>query len=222
VDKDLTILKSIDGKNLSMEERLALLEQIWNFSLSPASVIRRLLKSESSRNLDKKQKKDVSANTEEENDVSSKNLVIWWEAGLKYKFCKHCIKKKFWKDIVAHINNKWNFTIHKIDCDILKDVNKDRLLPVYVEWEVEEPLIVIVNFLVKNKVWILKDISDILYSMQINIDSIDSKKHSKAETLIKIWLEIVDYDYLIVDRLIDRVKLKLKDLLVSAEIVKIE
>jgi hypothetical protein len=28
VDKDLTILKSIDGKNLSMEERLALLEQI--------------------------------------------------------------------------------------------------------------------------------------------------------------------------------------------------
>jgi hypothetical protein len=28
VDKDLTILKSIDGKNLSMEERFALLEQI--------------------------------------------------------------------------------------------------------------------------------------------------------------------------------------------------
>jgi hypothetical protein len=28
IDKDLTILKSIDGKNLNMEERLSLLEQI--------------------------------------------------------------------------------------------------------------------------------------------------------------------------------------------------
>lgn len=219
IDKDLTILKSIDWKNLNMEERLSLLEQIWNFSLPPASVIRRLLKSDSSRQLDKRLKKPaVSNKSPEEEAIQWKNIVIWWEVGLDYKFCSFCMKRKFWKNIVAHINNKWTITIHKRNCKVLNDVNKDRLLPAYVEWEQEEPLIINVKFVLRNKANVFKNVIDILYSMNIELDSVNSKKLSINEVEWSLDLRILDYDYLVVDRFIDRVKIKLKDLFVGVSV----
>lgn len=215
IDKDLTILKSIDGKNLNMEERLSLLEQIWNFSLPPASVIRRLLRSNEPRQWDKKLKKQITSNnSSNEIEIHWKNLVIWWEEGLNYKFCPYCMKKKSWKDIVAHINNKWTITIHKRNCKVLDDVNKDRLLPAYIKWEQEESLVINVKLILKNKIWILKDVIDILYSMHIELNSVNSKKLSWTETEWNLDLKVLDYDYLLIDRFIERIKIKLNDLFV--------
>jgi (p)ppGpp synthase/HD superfamily hydrolase len=208
-------LKSIDGKNLNMEERLSLLEQIWNFSLPPASVIRRLLRSNEPRQWDKKLKKQITSNnSSNEIEIHWKNLVIWWEEGLNYKFCPYCMKKKSWKDIVAHINNKWTITIHKRNCKVLDDVNKDRLLPAYIKWEQEESLVINVKLILKNKIWILKDVIDILYSMHIELNSVNSKKLSWTETEWNLDLKVLDYDYLLIDRFIERIKIKLNDLFV--------
>lgn len=44
LDKDLTVLKNLDDRTLSTEERLQVLEQIGNFSITPASVLKKIFK----------------------------------------------------------------------------------------------------------------------------------------------------------------------------------
>lgn len=57
----------------------------------------------------------------------------------------------------------------------------------------------------ENRIGMIKTISEILYSMEINIDELHTKKISKDATIVTIALEIPDYEYLIVDRFLDRV-----------------
>ena len=45
-DKDLALLRVIDGKELNMEERWQLLEQVGNFSITPASLLKRIMKAQ--------------------------------------------------------------------------------------------------------------------------------------------------------------------------------
>lgn len=235
LDKDLAILKNIDNKNLSMEERLWILEQVWNFSIPPASVIKRLLKNNDFLEIkdswikDKKledkelnrEKAELTKGAEEENNTPKANLVIWWEKWLDYKLCS-CSRKKLWKNIVAHINNKWVLTIHNTNCKILKNVNKDRLLTAYIDWEREEILIVRVKLLINNKLWILKEITDTIFSMWINLEEISTKKIWNTKIEIKLDLSIPDYDYLIIDRFFDRLKINLKENLFEIEMLWIK
>jgi len=52
----------------------------------------------------------------------------------------------------------------------------------------------------------MKTISETLFTMEINIDELHTKKISQTQTALTIALEIHDYDYLIVDRFIERIK----------------
>jgi hypothetical protein len=57
-----------------------------------------------------------------------------------------------------------------------------------------------------------------MYIMDINIEEINFKKISQFKWDITFFLKVPDYDYLIVDRLIQRVKHNLKDKLVWFEL----
>jgi hypothetical protein len=52
---------------------------------------------------------------------------------------------------VAHINSRGNITLHNIGCEILENVNKERLLPAYIEGS-DEILTAEVYFLFQNKI----------------------------------------------------------------------
>jgi len=230
LDKDLSIIKVLDWKTLTLEERLALMEQIWNFSLPPSSVMKRILKTIGACSPLQKPVEDEKVELEKVGEIvdnsfekvtpSKQNLIIWWEWWLDYKLC-YCSRRKITNDIVAHINNKWIITIHRRDCKILNEVNKERLLSAYIDWEKEESMIVNVNLIVENKIWVLKELSDITYNMWINIDSINTKKIWNTKTQIILWLMILDYDYLIIDRFLERIKLHFKWLLIESSIWKI-
>ena len=88
-------------------------------------------------------------------------------------------------------------------------VNKQRLLSAYIDWEKEELLIVKIKFIVKNQIGILKDLSDIIFTMWMNIDWINTSKIWNSQTEINLELTIQDYDYLLIDRFIERVKMQL-------------
>ncbi len=216
LDKDLSILKIIDGRWYSMEERFQLLEQIWNFSLAPSSLIRRVFKPERTV----KSKKNIKDHSEETN-IRRRNIIIGGEDDLPHVFCKRCLNKDLTDKIVAHINSKWIFTIHSMNCNILKTVNKDRLISAYVEWNEGNILLVEISFLIKNTPWILKTISEALFSMDINVDEIHSKKLHENNVLINLSLDIFDHDYLILDRFIDRIKMRLWSKLLEHNIWKI-
>ena len=213
LDKDLSILKNIDWKTLWIEERWSLLEQVWDFSYPASTLLRKIQKSKDP-NFDKKEKRLTWGwEIYKENEKVShwkQTLIIWWEVWLDYKICS-CCKRKLWKDIVAHINNKWVITIHKRNCKILNEVNKDRLLTAYIDGEKEESIIYEISFIIKNETWVLNELTSIIYSMKIDVDSINTEKIWNSQRKLIFWLKIFDYEYMIIDRLLDRIRMKLWD-----------
>ena len=227
LDKDMTILRVLWGKEYNTEERLQLLEQVGNFSITPASLLRRIFRELNIKYDGKnKKKKTIAQKIKWYFDSSSEeqkgDIVIGGETGLEYKACSTCCSKYIPSQIVAHINGKWSFTIHRRHCKILDGVNSDRLLPAFLEWKEDEKILFKLKFHLTNKVWVLKTISEVLFSMEINIDEIHSEKPSDTETIISLWIELLDYDYLIIDRFIDRLKIDLWDRLIKYEIEKID
>jgi GTP pyrophosphokinase len=219
LDKDFSVLKVLDSREYKIEERWQILEQIWNFSITPASIFKKILKTKKI-NLEEEKPKENTGIKKETTKINKK-IIIGWDDDIDYKLAS-CCKRKIPKKIVAHINSKWIVNIHRRDCSVIKDVNKDRLISAYIEWNETDSLEVSVIFTVLNKKWILKIISDIIYVMDINIEEINFKKISNQKWDISLNLKIPDYDYLIIDRLIERVKLYLKNSLVDYIIKHIE
>jgi len=222
LDKDLTILKVIDGREFSTEERLPLLEQVGNFSSTPSALIKRILKQnkinyQSERKLQNPDYIEVDETQERE----QKEIMIGGEDDISYRTCKNCIWDEIPNQIVAHINSRGQFTIHARDCTVLETVNKERLMNAYVKWG-ESVSLFRITFLLENKIWILKKISETLYTMGINIDEIHTHKNSSSQTLLTLWIEIADYDYLIVDRFIERIRTFLWDALIECKIKEIK
>ncbi len=221
LDKELTILKILDDREHSLDDRLNLLEQIWNFSVNPSAIVRKILKTK--KIISRKEVKDDIKNILNSSNWNKKeNIVIWWEKWIDYKICKKCIWGSIIPEkIVWHINSKWNITVHDRSCTILDNVNKERLLSAYREWEEDNNIVVSLNFIFLDKIWVLKDLSEIIFSMWINVDEIVSKKIDLRRHEIKMKLDIPDYDYLIVDRLVDRVRLRFWTILLSVALEKI-
>ncbi|NUJ97541.1 bifunctional (p)ppGpp synthetase/guanosine-3',5'-bis(diphosphate) 3'-pyrophosphohydrolase [Candidatus Gracilibacteria bacterium] len=222
LDKDLSILKILDGRENSVDERNFILEQVGNFSLSPGALMRRILKAQnkkipSTRNKENFGTKENQIKSSEENQ----EIIIGGEKNIPYKLC-YCCRRKIPSKIVAHINSKGIITLHKRDCKILENVNKERLLPAYIKGEETNSITAHINFLFQNKIGVLKEISDILYSMHINVEQISSKKEAEEKTLLSFILEIPDYDYLIVERLIERIKFHFGEMLLDSQVLKIE
>ena len=221
-DKDLSVLKTLDWVVYNKEDRLNLLEQIGNFSINPSTIIKRILKFKNLLPSRKTWNKDLIDNEKQKNkDNWKKALIIWWEENLPYKLW-HCCRRIIPKEIVAHINWKWIITIHKRNCNVLDDVNKERLLSAHLEWTNEEAIIVDVELVFRNQIWVLKELSDIIYSMWIDIDYIGTTNIWRAKTKFNLKLMVLDYDYLVIDRFIERLKLKFDKLLYSAEILKVK
>lgn len=222
LDKDLSLLKNIDDRINSVEERNDILEQIWNFSTNPWAIIRKILKSKNKLQPKTKWNKQKYESEIKENQVKNKkDIVIWDEKWIPYEMWK-CCEWKLWKKIVAYINSKWIITIHNRDCHVISKHNKKRLLSAYYEWDELNSIIFDINFLLTNKIWVLRDLSIILFDMNINTLEISTSRPSSEETSLNLKLEISDHDYLIIDRFLDRVKLKLGNSLISYDIDKIE
>lgn len=227
LDKDLTILKSFDDRIYNIEERNDILEQIWSFSTNPTAIIKKIFKT---RKINFKLK-DNPANISESKTINhefknktqniNREIIIGWEKSLPYKIWV-CCEKFLLNKIVAYINSKWVFTVHNRNCKTLNRLSQQRFISAYFEWDELNNIIFDINFVFINKIWVLKNLSDILFDMNINTLQISSQK----EWIDKLWLymklEIMDYDYLIIDRFIDRVKFKIKDYLFNYEIKKIE
>jgi len=224
LDKDLTLLKIIDGTAYKFDERLSLLEQVWNFSITPSSLIRRILKTHKWEDLARKRtvsKEKYQEKKLEEDKPKEKRIIVWWDKDIKYSLA-NCCKRRIPKNIVWHINSKWIINIHNIDCKILKSVNKDRLLPAYIEWEKLDSIFVKLWFEVKDSIWVFHWITRVLFNMKINIEEISQKKSASWNKEIILLVEILDWDYLLVDRLVDRIALKLWDDLISKNILEIK
>lgn len=222
LDKDLTQLKNLDDRTYSVEERNDILEQVWNFSTNPSAIIKKILKSRNIKVKNERNKGDKEKFLQEhQKEDKSKEIIIWWERWIPYKVWT-CCEWKLWPKIVAYINWKWVISIHNRDCETISKYPKERFLSAYYDWDELNNIIFDINLLLINRLWVLKDLSTILFDMNINTLEISSSREWFDKTNLFLKLEILDHDYLIIDRFLDRVKLKLWDNIVSFEIKKIQ
>ncbi|MCH8518303.1 RelA/SpoT family protein [Candidatus Gracilibacteria bacterium] len=220
LDKDMVVLKVLDDRVLGTEDRLQILEQIGNFSINPSSVLRKILREKNIITPSSRKKIDKNLVGNISGDKKIQEIVIGGEEGIPFKKCKICSKKGLSDQIVAHINSRGQFTVHARDCPILKGVNKERLMNAYVKGD-ESISIFQLSLTLKNKVGMMKIVSETLYQMEINIDEIHTKKISPTETILTVGLEIPDYDYLLVDRFVERLKSHLGDSLVDIRVTQV-
>ncbi len=221
LDKDLTVLKTIDDRIYSVDERIDILEQVGNFSTNPTAIVKKIFKSKNLQYKPKNSQKTPLLHTDnQEEKKTQKDIIIGWERGMPYKVWV-CCDEKLSDKIVAYINSKGVITIHNRNCKTLNRLSKDRLLSAYYEGEELNNIIFDINFLFENKIGVLKNLSDILFDMNINTLEILSKREGLDKTGLYLKLEIMDHDYLIIDRFLDRVKFKLWTSLLDFEVKKI-
>lgn len=223
LDKDLTVMKVIDWRELNTEDRLQLLEQIGNFSITPPSLIRRILKAQNIHYTKKTGKlpSDEVSSISWKSQEEIKEIIIGWEENIAYKTCKTCCDKEIPDQMVAHINSRGQFTIHARKCRVLLWVNKERLMNAYVKWA-ESLSLFRLSMVLENKIWMMKIVSETLFSMEINIDELHTKKINAIQTKLTIGLEVNDYEYLVVDRFVERIKFLLWDSLIEYKIEEIK
>jgi hypothetical protein len=65
----------------------------------------------------------------------------------------------------------------------------------------------------------IKVLSEIILSMWMNIEAINTKEFWKTKREIKLKLSVKDYNYLLVDRFVERAKIELEDVFISCEFV---
>ena len=70
--------------------------------------------------------------------------------------------------------------------------------------------------------WVLKELTETVFSMRIDIDTIDTEKIGNSQRKIILWLKIFDYEYMIIDRLLERLKIKLWDSLINSFILWVD
>lgn len=219
LDKDLSILKNIHDRVYSMEERMDILEQIWNFSTNPSAIVKRLLRVQHAPSKPKSVTSDATPLLPQK--ILEKKIVIGWEKNLPYQVGS-CCEEKLKDKIVAYINSKWVITVHNRECTTLNRFSKERLLSAYFEWDESNFIVFDIEFHLLNKVGILKILSEILYDMNINVLEISSKRENIEQIQLWLKLEIPDHDYLVIDRFLERVKFRLWERLLDFKIKKIE
>lgn len=220
LDKDLSILRCIDDKVLSMEERLEILEKIGTLAIHPSSIIKKICtlwqKQKLQKHLDNTTRNDIDEkeHTKEKQVIvqkisKNKTLIIWWQKGIYYEIAT-CCKEKVDHNIVWYINKKGIVMIHNRDCPILKKWNPERLLSAYYEEDEKVKIMYSIDFVIQNEFVYFKKIVDIFYEMNFHVWRVHTREWENQD-LMHVVFEIIifDYDYMIIDRMVNRVKLTL-------------
>lgn len=214
LDKDLSILKNVDWKLLDTKEKEDIVVQIWNLSRKPSSVIRWILENTNHLSLTKlSEKRQLPKNEHKKQlpeEIISENIIIWWEKNIPYRFAA-CCNPKIWNKIVWYITRNW-INIHKINCSSLKKWNFERFIQARFEWTEQFKWITIkIELVFDNVIWVLMKLTDILYNMWINIESIYSEKLDWNKVKNIMILESKNEDYYMFERLVERLKLSMKE-----------
>ncbi|MDD2487056.1 MAG: RelA/SpoT family protein [Candidatus Gracilibacteria bacterium] len=213
LDKDLSILKNIDGKILDTKEKEDVIVQIGNLSRRPSSVIRGILEntnhlSISKLTIKKKTEKTLKKGLEE-GEVTD-DIIIGGEKHIPYKFAACCSPKKGDK-IVGYINRN-GVSIHKINCSSLKKGNFERFIEARFEgMEPSKGVTIKIELVFDNIMGVLRKLTDILYTMGINIESLHTEKLPGNLVKNTMVLESKNEDYYMFERLNERLKLSMKE-----------
>ena len=215
LDKEMSVLKNLDGRTLDTKSKEDVLVQIGNLSRKPGSVIRSLRET-----LGIPYEKTVQSGAAAQAGPAPSQklkpgddfpgLIIGGEKGIPYRLA-HCCSPDPGDRVVAYAN-RLGITVHRVGCQSLRKGTFDRFIPA--SWEGSGPanMQLRVEMKFENRIGVLRKLTDIFYLMRINILEISQKNEDEGKTArILFCLRTEEEDYYLYERLIERVKLAIPE-----------
>lgn len=203
LDSHNTILRKIDGRRLSVAERLDLLERVGNGSISPVSVLRKIypdlhLKVETAEYTGKTTPKSGEVQ-------ASRKVVVGGEEGLEVKFASCCDPRPF-KPIFGYATRGGSITIHRRDCSLRNSLNRAQMLPAHWQDDTHFARVYRAEIAVDYNPSVLGEVLNGFYQMGVEVSGVQS--HYEEESKI-LWVDFVIYN----DDELDQVRHMLEEIL---------
>ncbi len=215
LDKELSILRNIDGHNLGMKEREDILVQLGNLSRKPTSILRVIHDEFILGELGERKIEKIEKKSHEE-----KNLWEWWiyvvigkARDIPYKIAKCCEPTPEDRKIIGAIGQGM-VTVHKVDCENIEKIELERRMLAKWSNDTENSGIVFeIECILHDKMWLLMELTTLLYNMWISIRSIATCTIDENTVKDTFILEYKEDDYYIYDRLEARFRFDIKELI---------
>lgn len=221
LDKDLSILKIVDGKVLDTKHKEDILVQLGNLSRKPSSllksihddVIKKQLgerivdeKSPGVHEGEKTQKKSTESDHEDQ-------IIIGRERDIPHKFAQ-CCEPSFEKTKkIVGIIGQWIVTVHAFDCPNVKKIWLERRIPCH--WLGEQKkwgITFVVECVFRDRRWLLMEVTEILYHTGLSIKAMQAEELWNGLVHDTFTLETSDDDYYIFERLESRLRFDIEEL----------
>lgn len=221
LDKELSILKNVDGKNLDTKRKEDVLVQLWNLSRKPASLLKSIHDDTIKRQLWEKINEEKINPTVEIKSNEKKNttdegisIIIGRERNIPYKLA-HCCNPTHEKDKkIVGIIGQWIVTIHAFNCSNVTKIWLDRRIPSH--WSNQErvntSIIFEVECVFRDRRGLLREVSEIIYNMWLNVKSMQAKELENGMVHDIFTLVTEDDDYYIYERLEARMRFEIREL----------
>ena len=218
LDKELSILKNVDGAVLDTKQKEDILVQIGNLSRKPSSVLKvisdqiisEVLGEKISETPEKKEKTEKKPANFSEN---STEILIGKEKNIPHKIAQCCHPTPETKKIIGAIG-QGTVTIHALDCPNVEKIDLDRRIPA--QWANQplekDKITIVMEVIFKDKRGILMRLTEHFYNFDINV--LDFKIEPMGGGLVKdiFTLETENDDYYIFERLEQRLKFDIPEI----------
>ena len=213
LDKELSILRNIDGHNLDMKDREDILVQLGNLSRKPTSILRvihdEIIHTElGERKIDEKngngKKKDTDKKTNGAPD--GVYVIIGKARDIPYKIAKCCEPTPIDRKIVGAIG-QGIITIHRVDCENVRKVELERrMLAKWSDDNGKNGIAFEVECIFRDKRGLLMEVTTLLYGMGLSVRSVTMEDIGSGQVRDTFMLEYSEDDYYIYDRLEARLR----------------
>lgn len=221
LDKELSILRSIDGHNLDMKGRDDILVQLGNLSRKPWSILKaihdEIIHDELwDRKIDEKNDAEKKKNRWDKiiSDLDWWGSIIIGKArDIPYKMAKCCEPTIKDRKIVGAIG-QGVITIHRFDCENIKKVELERrMLAKWSDDQEDSGIIFEIECILHDKRWVLMELTTLLYQMGLSIKSVTTEDIGNNKVKDTFTLEYSEDDYYIYDRLEARFRFDIEELI---------
>ncbi len=211
LDKDLSLLRNLDGHILSTREKEDVLVQIGNLSRKPSSVIRGLdpshtamIQAATKQASEAGTRRAAEALTTTGSPTTLQKIIIGGERDLPYFFAK-CCRPAEGKKIVAHVG-RHGIKIHEAKCPSLRRSNNDRIIPAHFENDASDGMSLEIVITLRNNLGVLRQLGDACYSMKLNITDLHTSNLGGGRMECRLTAYAETEDYYLFDRLAERLK----------------
>ncbi len=220
LDKELSLLKNVDGNILDTKGKEDILVQLGNLSRKPISILKSIHDDIIREQLGEKivddavpEKKDKSEKKKiKEGDIhESANIIIGQERDIPYRIAQCCEPTAHDEKIIGIIG-QGSVTIHKLDCPNVEKVDLDRRIPT--RWDIyteKESVTFTFECTFLDRKWILMELTQIFYSLGLNIKTFATTEKGAGFAINRFTLETESDDYYIYERLEAKILFSMTD-----------